>query len=58
MKDYQFKTLIYDDLLEEAKKHEEEAEQALACARKKVQVTRLAVSLATATRKWLEELNS
>ena len=24
----------YDDLLEEAKKHEEEAEQALACAKK------------------------
>ena len=48
----------YDDLIEEAKKHQEEAEQALANARKKVQVTMLAVSLARSTREWLEKRNS
>ena len=47
----------YDKLLEEAKKTEAEAEQALANAKKKLQVTRLAVALAKSTREWLEDRN-
>ena len=42
--------------MEEARKHEEMAEQALARA-KKIRATKAAFSIARATRKWLEELN-
>ena len=47
---------IHKQLLEEAKKQEEEAEQALACAKKRVRTTRLAVSFSRATREWLEKI--
>ena len=48
----------YDDLLEEAKKHEEEAEQAVACAKNKLRAARAAVAIARATRRFLEEINN
>ena len=43
--------------MEEARKHEEMAEQALARAKKIIRATKAALSIAGATRKWLEELN-
>ena len=41
--------------MEEAKKVEAEAKEALAAAKRKVQVMRLAYTLAVSTREWLEK---